>query len=159
MPDLNHSINTRKKKLAKIWSGKEWKEARLKFINGRGCAWCGSKEYLTVHHPYRSSYGKELYLDFYLSKCVVLCRKCHSALHAGKVLCSCKRGYKPFDADECFNCYSEKYPEVLEKVKLAKEEKKRQEKLRRKKAYQKAKKWRNDHKVTTIKRSNKNVLS
>ena len=146
MVDLERQISNRKKKLRKTWSGKEWQEKRKAFINGRGCLWCGSKEYLTVHHPYRSSYGKELYLDFYLSKCVILCRRCHSALHAGKVLCECKEHYRPFDADECFTCYSKKYPEVLEKVKLAKEAIKAKQKAYRKEQSLKVKKWKLEHK-------------
>jgi len=145
--DLNRRITTRRKRLQKTWSTKEWKEKRAAFIGDRGCSWCGSKEYLTVHHPFRNGYGKELYLDFFLSQCVVLCRRCHSALHAGKVLCVCKKHYKPFDAEMCFTCYASKYPEVLEKVEIAKEQKKRKDKEYRHKQYLKQKQWKKDHKV------------
>ena len=149
LPNLHHAVKTRRKKLNKTWQSKEWKEKRLAFINGRGCSWCGSKEYLTVHHPYRSAYGKDLYIDFYLSGCVVLCRKCHSALHVGKTLCECKKHYRPFDADMCFPCYCIKFPEALEKVKAYKEAQKASQKAYRKKRYQESKKkqleWRKDH--------------
>ena len=147
MVDLNKRITNRKKKLQKTWSGKEWKEKRLAFINGRGCSWCGSKEYLTVHHPLRNSYGKELYLDFYLSQCVVLCRRCHSALHAGKVLCACKEHYRPFDAEMCFTCYTKKFPEILEKVKFDKEQKQKEQKAYRRKKYIESKEKYNKKKV------------
>ena len=121
MVDLEKRTKKRRERLRDTWSSKEWKEKRLAFIGTQGCSWCGSREYLTVHHPYRNGYGKELYMDFYLSQCVVLCRRCHAALHAGKELCSCKQGYKPFDADTCFTCYSKKHPEILEKVQLHKQ--------------------------------------
>ena len=137
--DLTVRTSNRKKKLQKTWAGKLWKEKRLEFIGDRGCSWCGSKEYLTVHHPYRNSYGSELYMDFYLSQCVVLCRRCHSALHAGKVLCECREHYRPFDAQECFVCYASKYPEVLEKVEIDKIKKKKADKLYRHNKYLEAK--------------------
>jgi hypothetical protein len=47
----------------------------------------------------------------------------------------------------CFTCYSEKYPEVKEKALIAKEKKQKEDKARRRIQYEKAKKWKEDHKV------------
>lgn len=140
MPNLEYSKKARRKKLTKTWQSKEWKDKKKAFIGERGCSWCGSQEYLTVHHPFRNGYGPEIYMDFYLSKCVILCRRCHAALHKGLVLCQCKKHYRPFDAEECFTCYSTKYPEVLKKVKQYKEDQKEKQKVYRKKKYQEQKK-------------------
>jgi hypothetical protein len=122
-------VNNRRKNLNKTWSGKAWKEARIGFIESHGgkCEWCGSSEHLTVHHPMRNSYGPDVYLDFALSECVLLCRSCHAALHNGRVLCTREHPdglnhYKWHDADMCGYCYLLEHPEIKEKKAVAKRE-------------------------------------
>lgn len=124
--------NTRRKNLTKTWSGKEWKAKRLEFIESRGgkCEWCSSTEGLTVHHPMRNSYGSTAYLDFFLSGCILLCRKCHAALHAGKVLCEREHAdgevhYRWHDADMCGYCFLLLHPELKEQKKADKNRTKR----------------------------------
>lgn len=136
------ATQSRRKKLRRIWQSKEWKTKVKAFIADRPCEWCGAKEYRTAHHPYRSSYGEDIYLDLFLSQCMVLCRKCHSALHKGLKLCPiCKVKYAPNEAEMCFSCYCEKYPEVREKVDRAKTERKNRQREARKKQAQKVKEW------------------
>lgn len=145
-------VNNRRKNLKKKWTGKIWKDARLKFIKDKGgiCEWCDSTEYLTVHHPMRNSYGDETYLNFYLSGCVLLCRKCHAAIHAGKVLCERdhedgEKHYRWHDAEMCGYCFLKEHPEIKESVKAAKREKARIAREYRKKQSAKAKQWKLDH--------------
>jgi hypothetical protein len=118
----------RRKKLKKKWTGKEWQEKRLEFIkkhNGK-CEWCGSTSRLNVHHPYRNGYGEQVYMDFYLSQCVLLCNKCHTAVHVGKVLCTnqhddLENHYMWHDADMCGYCFLKAHPEIEENKRLKKE--------------------------------------
>ena len=139
--------NNRRAKLKKIWTSKEWKTKVKEFIGDRPCQWCGSLEYRTAHHPYRSSYGESVYLDLYLSQCMVLCRRCHTALHKGLNLCPvCKNRYKPVEAEYCFLCYCAAYPEVKEKHEQAKAEKKRIQKELRQQQAAKVKEWKKNHK-------------
>lgn len=140
------ATQTRRKKLRKIWQSKEWKTKVKEFISDRPCQWCGSMEFRTAHHPYRSSYGEDIYLDLYLSQCMVLCRRCHTALHKGLKLCpTCKQKYAPYEAETCFPCYCEAYPEVKERVEKAKIQRKQKLKEARKAQSDKAKQWKKDH--------------
>lgn len=118
---------TRRNNLRKKWSGKAWQEKRAGFIKSRGgiCEWCGSKDHLTVHHPQRNSYGDTVYMDFYLSGCILLCRKCHAALHAGRTLCEYphedgENHYRWHDADKCSYCFLKEHPEIANKKKFEK---------------------------------------
>jgi len=145
-PQTRRTSN-RRKKLNRLWNSKEHKERVKAFIADRPCQWCGSMEYRTAHHPYRSSYGEDIYTDLELSQCMVLCRRCHMALHKGLKLCPiCKKHYAPFERDMCFHCYCEKYPEVMEKVNSSKEKRKEDQKKARHEAYLKSKKWKEEHK-------------
>lgn len=130
------ATKTRRNNLNKTWQSKAWKEARSGFIVSHGgkCEWCGSPEHLTVHHPQRNSYGPEVYLNFALSECILLCRSCHAGLHAGRVLCERehedgKNHYRWHDAEMCSYCYLKEHPEIKDKKDRAKREanKKRRE--------------------------------
>lgn len=147
-PPETTRTNTRRKNLKKKWGGKEWKVAREKFISERGakCEWCGSTERLTVHHPQRNSYGDTVYLNFYLSGCILLCSKCHAALHAGKVLCERDHDdgethYRWHDAEMCSYCFLKLHPEIKELAELARVEKRKRQRELRKAQAQKAKEW------------------
>ena len=71
---------------------------------------------------------------------MVLCRRCHSALHKGLKLCPvCKKKYAPNEADCCFSCYCDAFPEVKERVELAKVQRKKKQRELRKKRYNEAK--------------------
>ena len=126
------------------WSSKEWKLNRLKAIEGKVCAWCGSSVALAVHHDkeprvtglakwksiyrsldkspnfknitpeqlkeltdikfnaWRAEYEK-IYMDF--KNVIILCQKCHFALHKGKKLCNkCKIHYHNPRYPMCFVC-------------------------------------------------------
>ena len=87
---------------------------------GGKCSWCGSTQSLTVHHPSRNEYGSAAYMDFYLSGCVLLCRRCHQATHVGKVLCANEHEdgenhYKWHDSEYCSYCFFKLHPEYKEK--------------------------------------------
>jgi hypothetical protein len=148
----NHKTKNKKK-----WSSKEWKIKREEFIISHGsfCDWCGSDSYLTVHHPYRNVYGKTTYDDFYLSECVLLCRSCHSATHAGMVLCTYKEGiyhdgarhYRFHDAEKCSFCFKKEHPEVEIARKLAKNQREKRARDARKKQAERAKQWKKDHPI------------
>jgi hypothetical protein len=121
-PEEIRTIN-RRKKLSKIWASPEWKEKKAEFIKGKVCSWCGTTEKLLPHHPYIKSLSDGTYLNLYLSGCVVLCTKCHYALHHGRKLCpKCKKGYCPFDTEMCYDCYKKEHPEIEELKHKKKEE-------------------------------------
>lgn len=112
---------SRRKKLAKTWSSKEWKDRKAEFIKGKVCSWCGATEKLLPHHPYINSMKDGTYLDFYLSGCIVLCTRCHFALHKGKKLCpKCKEHYCNHDTEMCYGCFLEQNPGIKEKIELKK---------------------------------------
>jgi len=144
--------SSRRKNLKKKWTGKEWKLAREGFIRDSGgrCQWCGKTDHLTVHHPQRNSYGDTVYLDFYLSGCILLCRECHAAVHAGRVLCTREHvdgenHYRWHDAEMCGYCFLRDHPEIKELRKAEKERKKEVAKAMRKKQNEKAKEWKAAH--------------
>ena len=137
-----------KRKNKKTWTSKEWKTARESFLkeHGRYCDWCGETTYLTIHHPHRNVYGKDTYLDLNLSGCIVLCRACHSATHAGMVICEGKhddgeRHYRYHDADMCSYCFKKLHPEVVEAAKNRQREQRKKRRELQKKAAAKAKEW------------------
>lgn len=120
----------RRKKLSSIWNQKEHKARVKAFCAGKVCAWCGSSEHLTAHHPYLESY-KGCYTDLELSGCIVLCSRCHFALHKGLVLCPvCGKRYYRVGGEMCKSCYLEAHPEVA----AARERFMLEQKARRKKS-------------------------
>lgn len=152
-PDLAHAVSTRRKNLKKKWTGKVWKEKRLAFIKNRGgkCEWCGSTDRLTVHHPQRNSYGNEVYMDFFLSGCVLLCARCHAALHAGRVLCEREHEdgenhYRWHDAEMCSYCFLRENPEIVEKSKESKRKARKIQRELREMQKVKVQTWKKEHK-------------
>jgi predicted Fe-S protein YdhL (DUF1289 family) len=132
-------VKTRRQKLRTIWKSKEWKDAVRGFTNGRSCEWCGATEKLTAHHPYYANEG-DIYLDLYLSGCLVLCNRCHFSIHHNLTICpNCREHYTRTGATVCFGCYLRANPEVAERITIAKEKKKRLQKELRKKFTQKEK--------------------
>ena len=126
--------NNRKKANRRLWQSARWRKKRKEFIHksGEKCVWCGSTKYLTVHHPFLESYeDTETYLNFYLSGCIILCRRCHAATHRGLVLCPrCKNHYVSPLYTECFNCLDSAVKDaILERQEVIKI---RERKLRRK---------------------------
>jgi hypothetical protein len=124
----------RKAKNRKLWTSARWRKKRKEYINACGghCSWCGSTEYLVVHHPFLESYeDNEVYLNFYLSGCIVLCRRCHFAVHKGLVLCPrCKKNYCSPRYEHCYSCLDTNTKTVIEERKEI--YKMKQRKLRRK---------------------------
>lgn len=153
-------VSTRRKNLKKKWTGKKWKEAREGFIRSHGgkCEWCGSTDHLTVHHPMRNSYGEDVYTDFGLSECVLLCRQCHAAVHAGRVLCDRdhedgENHYRWHDAEMCSYCFLKEHPEIPARRKAEKERKKAAQKAARQKQKEKVKAWKAEHpQLTNVKK-------
>lgn len=161
--------STRKNNLKKKWTGKEWKQKREGFIKDRGgkCEWCKHKqgeravsatdghEYivrLAVHHPMRNVYGSDVYMDFYLSQCIVLCQACHTASDKGLELCEREHEdglnhYRWHDAEMCGYCFLKEHPEILIKKKKEKERLKEAAKVKRKLESEKVKKWKTEHKI------------
>jgi len=154
-------VTTRRKKLKTKWTGKLWREKRLEFITRMGgkCSMCGSTEYLTVHHPSRNEYGSDAYMDFYLSGCVLLCRKCHQAVHVGKTLCTNTHSdgvnhYRWHDAEMCTYCFLALHPEIKINAELKKQALKDAQKRYRQEQAAKAKAWKKEH---PLKKSNANI--
>ncbi len=148
VPPEQTRTSTRRKNLKKKWGGKEWKIAREKFIQERGakCEWCKGTERLTVHHPQRNGYGDQVYLDFYLSGCVLLCSRCHAAIHAGRVLCEREHAdgekhYRWHDAEMCSYCFLQEHPEIKELAEIARAEKRKRQRELRKAQAAKVKAW------------------
>lgn len=113
--------------MRKTWQTKEWKNAVKAFTKGKRCQWCGSTDKITAHHPYYSS-GSDptIYLDLYLSGCIILCNRCHFAVHHSLILCPrCKTHYMGIGADVCYSCYVLSNPALAESMEIAKEKKKR----------------------------------
>lgn len=145
-PEIAAANHKRKNK--KTWSTKEWKDARESFIkeHGRFCDWCGETKYLTVHHPHRNVYGTSAYLDFNLSGCVLLCRACHSATHAGMVICERdhldgQRHYRYHDAEMCSYCFKLAHPEMVERAEQVKRARRKKQRELRKAQAARAKEW------------------
>ncbi len=121
-PEARRTSN-RRKKLRRTRETPAWKEAKKAFIAGKTCEWCGTSEYLLVHHPYSSSYAEGLYLQFDVAQCMVLCRRCHAALHHGLKLCPvCKENYAPNERETCWSCYVKAHPGITANLAAAKEQ-------------------------------------
>lgn len=140
MPDLNTAIKTRRKKLKKAWSTKEWDIAKKEFLDKNPvCVWCGEKS-TVPHHPYMKSYTDGTYLNLYLSGCISLCQRCHFSLHRGLMICPvCKKKYMRVGSEMCYGCYTERHPEIEESRIKAKEDRKKAQKEYRQKKYQESK--------------------
>ena len=95
--------------MRKPWQTPAWRKERSKLIKDKVCEWCGSKEYLTIHHPQeKNSLTDEEYLS--LEGIIILCRRCHLAVHRGMHLCpKCKKHYTHNQYDVCFNCLPESH--------------------------------------------------
>ena len=98
---------------SKPWQTKAWREKRKLFLEGKSCEWCGASERLVIHHltylnPDGSSISSEQYLDWENNEVVVLCRKCHTNYHKGKVKCKvCGEHWHDPKYKFCWNCYIE----------------------------------------------------
>jgi len=141
------ATSTRRKKLQKVYASKEWKKGAKEFVSGRKCEWCGAEEKLLPHHPYLESYKDGSYLDLFLSGCIVLCNRCHFALHKGLVLCrKCKQHYHLSGAECCRSCFMLAHPEIV----AAREKRKEDAKALKKKLTKEAKeKWVLEHPKVT----------
>lgn len=100
--------------MRKPWQTSEWRKKRRIFIKDKFCLWCGSKENLAIHHPFKMAektgaigYTEEDYNSF--KGAIVLCRRCHFATHRWLVLCKiCKKKYHKKQYDCCFDCLPSK---------------------------------------------------
>lgn len=92
---------------SKPWQLSKWRKARQKFLTGKSCEWCGSREKLVVHHPQaRYSLSDEQYGS--LEGAITLCKRCHFSLHRGLVLCKvCKSNYHRPNREKCLHCFKE----------------------------------------------------
>jgi len=93
--------------MSKPWQLSRWEKRRKEFIKGKSCEWCGSRETLAIHHPQeRNSLTEAKYLSF--EGTIILCKRCHFALHKGMVLCKgCKKKYHDsVRYTMCFDCFS-----------------------------------------------------
>ena len=109
----------RRKKLKKTWETDDWKTAKEEFVRGRVCDWCGSEESLVPHHPRIEAYRDlKSYLDFQMAGCLVLCQRCHWAVHHARKICPlCRRAYLPNQYDCCWDCLP---ADTREQIELAK---------------------------------------
>ncbi len=107
------AIHGRRDGLNRIWATKEHKAKVKAFCDGKTCQWCGTTDQLLAHHPYMESY-KGVYSDLELSGCIVLCRRCHFALHKGFVLCQvCRQHFHRPGAEMCKPCFMSAHPEIV----------------------------------------------
>jgi uncharacterized Zn finger protein (UPF0148 family) len=76
------------------------------------------------------SYKDGTYGDLWLSACMVLCNRCHYALHKGLILCpTCGIRYTLVGSDSCRTCFDATHPEIVaerERRKYEREQKKRE---------------------------------
>lgn len=146
-PEEN-AIKNRRKKLNSIYKSKEWRNAVKEFTSGKTCEWCGSTERLTAHHPYRESYKDGTYTDLHLSACVVLCNRCHYAVHHNLLLCGiCSKRYHRVGADMCRDCFNERHPEIVKEKERRLEEAKALKKRLRDEEKARVKKWKAEHPI------------
>ncbi len=93
--------------MRKPWATKEWRQKRTEFLKDKSCLWCGRTEApLAIHHPQEmNTLSDEKYMSF--DGALVLCKRCHFALHKGMHLCpNCKKKYVPNRFQVCFDCLS-----------------------------------------------------
>ena len=112
---------TRRTKKGKVYASKGWKEKVAAFVAGKSCEWCGSKEHLLPHHPYRDT-PDAIYEDLYLSGCVVLCNTCHFMFHRRhKKKCPvCHEHWMDLDVDMCYPCHLKANPGLAEAIQVKK---------------------------------------
>lgn len=68
---------------------RKWYAARReKYLDGKTCEWCGSDEYLEIHHlnpeekdSHRIFSWSDERIRKELAKCIILCRTCHFHAH------------------------------------------------------------------------------
>jgi len=100
--------------MSKPWQLSRWEKRRKEFIKGKSCEWCGSRETLAIHHPQeRDSLTEAEYESF--EGTMILCKRCHFALHKGMHLCpKCQKKYVPERFEVCFNCLSPGIKKAIE---------------------------------------------
>ena len=115
---------SRRTNKSKIHASKEWKEASAAFVAGKSCEWCGSKEHLLAHHPYRDT-PDAIYPDLYLSGCIVLCNTCHFMFHRRhKKKCPiCREHWMDLDVDRCYSCHLKANPGLAKTIQERAEQK------------------------------------
>lgn len=119
-PQAVRTRNRRRKK-ARTYTSKEWKEKVAAFVNGKSCEWCGSTENLLAHHPYRDT-PDAIYQDLYLSGCIVLCNTCHFMFHRRrKKKCPvCHENWMDLDVDRCYSCLLKANPGLADVIQVKK---------------------------------------
>jgi hypothetical protein len=75
------------------------------------CEWCGTKVNTLVHHGYLESYKDGSYLDLNMVGCVVLCGRCHYAIHNDLELCKCGK-YTRRGNGMCRACFDKAHPDI-----------------------------------------------
>ncbi len=62
---INKRLKNRSKKKSstKPWQTKAWKQQRAVLIKNASCEWCGSKEFLTVHHRHNIRRIRKFYFN------------------------------------------------------------------------------------------------
>jgi hypothetical protein len=97
----------------KPWATVEWRKKREEYIEDKQCEWCGSKNDLVIHHPQKpNSLTDEEYFSFVGT--MILCKRCHYALHRGYVLCrKCKNNYHRPIYDMCSKCNKDSIPQEV----------------------------------------------
>jgi hypothetical protein len=123
-PEAVRTKNRRHNKKSKVYTSKSWKDKVAEFVKGKSCEWCGSKEKLLAHHPYRDT-PDAIYEDLYLSGCVVLCNTCHFMFHRRhKKKCPvCGERWMDLDVDMCYACHLKANPGLAEKIQEREERK------------------------------------
>jgi hypothetical protein len=96
---------------SKPWQTKAWRDKRKGYLEDKKCEWCGTTERLVIHHPTYinpdgSSISPEQYMDWENTKVQVLCRKCHTNYHKGRIRCKvCKDHWHDPKYDSCWTCF------------------------------------------------------
>ena len=110
------------------------------------CSWCGSKISTLPHHPYSESYKNGTYTNLQMSGCVVVCNRCHYAIHHGLLLCKrCHTRYHGVGADFCKSCWLELHPEIVKARADAQEKQRLLKKRLRDEEKARVKKWKLEH--------------
>ena len=148
------STATNRSKQTAIWASAEWK-AFVKYHTERigYCEDCKKKEgdiainkdgneyivHLTVDHPFRWAYkSKELYLNYELSMCRVVCRTCNGAFERHADICpECLKNYKSDRQPICDRCMLERSPKVRELYDQGSQDQENRQAARTRKNYRK----------------------
>lgn len=106
-----------KKEMKKIWSSKEWKNARKAFIRANPtCSICGNPTQ-TPHHDRDTMYKDTATYIASVSYCIPMCNRCHRAYDKGLSLCpKCKERYTRNDV--CWQCLPDEDKVKLKQIQL-----------------------------------------